>query len=520
MERVDQEHVRRVVYDLSKDSDFFREQQRRDAATDAKVAVAKSHMAQLTPSQVAVAERAVAARIAKLESGRALSRIWLVVDMDAFFASVEERDAPHLKKLPMAVGGIGMISTANYVARRFGVRSAMPGFIGRKLCPDLVFIPPSFDKYTAAVEETRAIFARFDPDFCSYSLDEAYLEITEYCATHSCTPEAVAQALRDAVRTETRGLTCSCGIGPNRMVAKVASDRNKPDGQCYVPSTREAVLAFMAELPCRKVPGIGRVAEKTLSALGATTCGEFLRLAPQLSLVLGPESGLFSGALASALGHGETEKPKPLAPGEAGRRGMSVERTFGDCDSEKELETWIEQIATKLAEHLQAEDLKCRSLTLKLKTAAFEVRTRHATLAEPSCTVKQLIPPALRLLRAEFPVCCRLLGLRASAFQQRVPPPPGQRMISFEAANAALGEPAGEADIVTCPRCNARTAAGVAAQEHADWHVARDLHHSMRQEESAWEHQPQHKRPKASDGGAKSGGIAALFQREERRQKG
>jgi DNA polymerase kappa len=518
MDKVDVEHVRAVVLEASKDSDFYKEQQRRDAATDARVVGLLDKLDQLSPLHVAAAERALAPRLAKLESGRDLSRHWLVVDMDAFFASVEERDDPRLKTLAMAVGGIGMISTANYVARRYGVRSAMPGFIGRKLCPQLIFVPCSFDKYTAAAEETRAIFARFDPQFMSGSLDEAYLDITQYCATNACTPEACAAALRDAVRTETR-LTCSCGLGPNQMIAKIASDKNKPDGQFCVPNTLAGVRAFMTELPIRKVPGVGRVSERVLSTLGVATCGDMLRLAPQLSLVLGAESSMFRHALASALGLGETQKPPPLAPGELGRRGMSVERTFGDCSDPGELEQWVSQIATTLSEHMQAEGLRCRSLTLKLKTAAFEVRTRQVALPAPSCTAEQLLAPALRLLRAEMPVCCRLLGLRASAFQQRVPPPPGQRMLPFEVEGAG-GDGGGghaeaadaQADMESCARCGARTAPGAATVEHADWHMARDLHHTMREEEHHRSEQPPAKKGKAA------GNIATLFQRQTQRQ--
>ena len=515
MDQVDQDHVRAVVLEASKDSDYYKEQQRRDAATDSKVASAcpsllRAQLDQLSPLQVAAAERALSPRLAKLESGRDLSRFWLVVDADAFFASVEERDHPHLRTVPMAVGGIGMISTANYVARRYGVRSAMPGFIGRKLCPQLVFVVPNFDKYQAAAEEMRAIFARFDPQFMSGSLDEAYLDITEYCATNACTPEACAEALRNAVRAETRGLTCSCGLGPNQMIAKIASDKKKPDGQFCVPNTLEGVHAFMAELPMRKVPGIGRVSERVLSTLGVATCGDMLRLAPQLSLVLGQDSSMFRHALASALGLGETQKPPPLAPGELGRRGMSVERTFGDCSDPAELEHWVNSIATSLSEHMQAEGLKCRALTLKLKTAAFEVRTRQVSLPVPTCAAEQLLAPALRLLRAEMPITCRLLGLRASAFQQRVPPPPGQRVLPFQTGDG--DHPADEADTETCARCGARTAPGVAMQEHEDWHMARDLYHNMREQDHQRSGSPPAKKGKAA------GNIATLFQRQTQRQ--
>ncbi|KDD71903.1 impB/mucB/samB UV-protection protein, partial [Helicosporidium sp. ATCC 50920] len=176
--------------------------------------------------------------------------------MDAFFAAVEARDNPSLADRPFAVGGMSMISTANYVARRFGVRSAMPGFIAVKLCPELVFIQPNFDKYAAASAEARKVFAEYDPAFSSWSMDEASLDATEHCRRTGQSGAEVAQAIRDKVRAQTR-LTCSVGVAPNRMLAKICSDTNKPDGQFVVPPVRRAVLDFVGGMSVRKVPGIG-----------------------------------------------------------------------------------------------------------------------------------------------------------------------------------------------------------------------------------------------------------------------
>lgn len=186
MAGVDAEHVRRVVYEMSKDSEcvnrprlrraalarsplllrlrarprsYYKEAARRDAATDARCAALAARLAALSPPEMAAAERAASARLRALAATRNLSRAWLCVDMDCFFAAVEMRDDPALADVPMAVGTMSMITTSSYSARRFGVRSAMPGFIARRLCPHLVLVPPHFDKYVAAAEETRRVFA-------------------------------------------------------------------------------------------------------------------------------------------------------------------------------------------------------------------------------------------------------------------------------------------------------------------------------------------------------------------------
>ena len=169
-----------------------------------------------------------------------------------------------------------MISTANYAARKFGVRSAMPGFIAKKLCPQLVFVDSDFAKYKHYASLTREVFKEYDPQFDAGSLDEAYLEISAYCAAKSMTPADVAEALRREVREKTK-LTCSAGVAPTRRLAKVCSDANKPDGQMVIEPTRDAVAALLSSLPVRKIGGVGKVLDRTLAAFGIATCGDLLR---------------------------------------------------------------------------------------------------------------------------------------------------------------------------------------------------------------------------------------------------
>ncbi|KAJ3603842.1 hypothetical protein NHX12_028583 [Muraenolepis orangiensis] len=182
----------------------------------------------------------------ELDMRRDLRRVIVHVDMDAFYAAVEMRDCPELKDKPMAVGSMSMLSTSNYHARKFGVRAGMPGFIAKKLCPNLVIVPTNFDKYRAVSTEIREIFAEYDPHVQPMSLDEAYLDFTDHLEQRISWPESLRT---HCLRTDTSGT----GIAPNTMLAKVCSDKNKPNGQYRLPSNREAVMDFIQNLPVHKV---------------------------------------------------------------------------------------------------------------------------------------------------------------------------------------------------------------------------------------------------------------------------
>ncbi|XP_021743371.1 DNA polymerase kappa-like [Chenopodium quinoa] len=181
----------------------------------------RERLGKLSITDIAHYQKIAERRITELEATRDLSRIWLHVDMDAFYAAVETLSNPSLKGTAMAVGGMSMISTANYEARRYGVRAAMPGFIARKLCPELIFVPVDFEKYTYYSTLTRKVFQRYDLNFISASLDEAYLDIIEVCRERDVRSDEVAEEIRRCVFEET-GLTCA-GVGPNRLLAKRTS---------------------------------------------------------------------------------------------------------------------------------------------------------------------------------------------------------------------------------------------------------------------------------------------------------
>lgn len=252
MEGVDKEKVQKVIYEMSKGSKYFENEQRKEAVAKLKIEHLCAQCAALTDNDISHFQKVAEKKMLELEASRDLSKIWLHTDMDAFYAAVETLENPSLKGKPLAVGSMSMIATASYEARKFGVRAAMPGFIGCKLCPGLVFVPPNFERYTHYSGLTRKVFQRYDPNFIATSLDEAYLNITNVCIERGITGEEVATELRSAIHQET-GLTCSAGVAPNRMIAKVCSDINKPNGQFILPNNREAVLTFVSTLPIRKV---------------------------------------------------------------------------------------------------------------------------------------------------------------------------------------------------------------------------------------------------------------------------
>ncbi|XP_058069847.1 DNA polymerase kappa isoform X2 [Magnolia sinica] len=409
MDGVDKEKVQRIVYEMSKGSKYFENEQRKEAFIQQKIEHMRALCAKLSPLDISHFQMIADKRISELEATRDLSKIWLHVDMDAFYAAVETLENPSLKGKPLAVGGMSMICTASYEARRFGVRAAMPGFIACKLCPDLIFAPPNFKKYTYYSELTRKVFQKYDPNFIATSLDEAYLNITEVCKERGVRGEEIAEELRTDVY-EVTGLTCSAGVAPNRLLAKVCSDINKPNGQFVLPNDRMAVMTFISSLPIRKIGGIGKVTESVLrDVLGIMTCEEMLQKSAFVCALFSHCSTDFF--LSVGLGIGKTDTPQGKL-----RKSMSSERTFSATEDETLLFQRLADIAETLSSDMQKEGLGGRTLTLKVKTASFEVRTRAMSLQRYICSREDILNHATKLLKAELPLSVRLLGLRVSQF--------------------------------------------------------------------------------------------------------
>ncbi len=331
------------------------------------------------------------------------------IDMDAFYASVEQRDDEALRGLPVAVGGggpRGVVAAASYEARTFGVRSAMPGAQARRLCPDLIFVPARFDAYRAVSNQIRAIFERFTDIIQPLSLDEAYLDVTTnklgiVSATY------IAQEIRRLIREET-GLTASAGVSCNKLLAKLASDQNKPDGLCVVkPQDAEA---FMAAMPVARIHGVGPVTARSMAMLGIHK-GSDLKAWPieALQRHFGKAAAFYHGAARGL-------DDRPVRDRET-RKSISVEDTFfRDIGAEEELIAELAKIADRLWTRVETSHALGKTVTLKIKLGDFRIMTRARSLPAPPPSAKALLEVGIELLRAEMPlpIGARLLGLGLS----------------------------------------------------------------------------------------------------------
>ncbi|XP_074851539.1 DNA polymerase kappa [Carettochelys insculpta] len=493
MQGLDKEKINKIIMEATKGSRFYENELKKDQQVNQRIEKMMQLRDKITGQQLLKAQLQVDKHALELEQSRDLSHTIVHIDMDAFYAAVEMKDNPELKEKPIAVGSMSMLSTSNYHARRFGVRAAMPGFIAKKLCPQLIIVPLNFKKYEEVSKEVREILAEYDPSFMPVGLDEAYLNITEYLEErqnwpedkrsytikrentakngehditapdelelnedgHSASPilfedsisiteeqpvatshlyteeqrdlelalnvvvfgtsaEEVVKEIRFRIEQKT-GLTASAGIAPNMMLAKMCSDQNKPNGQYRISPDRQSVMDFIKDLPIRKVPGIGKVTEKMLKALGILTCTELYQQRALLSLLFSETS--WHNFLEVSLGLGSTDLEKY---GE--RKSMSIERTFSEINKAEEQYSLCQELCRDLAQDLQKGGLKGKTVTLKLKNVNFEVKTRASTILAAVSTEEEIFAVAKDMLRTEIdgvaphPLRLRLMGVRVSGF--------------------------------------------------------------------------------------------------------
>ncbi|MGA7965639.1 MAG: DNA polymerase IV [Gammaproteobacteria bacterium] len=334
------------------------------------------------------------------------------VDMDAFYASVEQRDNPALSGQPVVVawrGARSVVCAASYEARRFGIRSAMPAVRAERLCPRAVFVAPDFVRYKAVSRQVREIFSRYAERVEPLSLDEAYLDVTTpKIVLPSAT--AIAQAIRKVIRAET-GLTASAGVAPNKYLAKIASDWRKPDGLFVLSPVR--VEAFLAPLPVGKLPGVGKVMKQRLADLNVTTAGELRALPEALLEERFGRWGRRLYELARGIDESPVEPDRPTLQ-------VSAEDTFEQDLRLDQLEPHIRRLAEKTWQGAEREEGRvARTVVLKLKTADFRVLTRSFTPQTRLYSARALADIACALrARVERPADClyRLVGVGLSGF--------------------------------------------------------------------------------------------------------
>lgn len=334
--------------------------------------------------------------------------------MDAFYASVEQRDDPSLRGRPVVVawrGARSVVCAASYEARVFGIRSAMPAIRAERLCPEAIFVPPDFVRYKAVSRQVRTIFARHTELIEPLSLDEAYLDVSDSRALPSAT--AIAEAIRQAIREET-GLTASAGVAPNKFLAKIASEWRKPDGLFVI--RPHQVNAFLAPLELSRLPGVGKVMEARLAALGLTTVQDLRQLPAHELVYRFGRWGRRLHELAFGIDHHAVQPDRPTLQ-------VSAEDTFEHDLPLEALDAHICRLAEKAWNgHLREPGRLARTVVLKLKTADFHTLTRSLTPARVPCSATELAELACALrTRIDRPAQTRyrLVGVGLSGFVER-----------------------------------------------------------------------------------------------------
>ncbi|KAI1500176.1 hypothetical protein F5X99DRAFT_419415 [Biscogniauxia marginata] len=410
-ESVDQSKVSEIIYNASKGSKYFNREEEKDKVLTQKIDQTLEKKRRLEKLDLTRELRAADQLMAQLELSRDLTQHIVHIDCDAFYAAVEQLDRPEIEHVPFAVGS-GVLTTCNYVARKFGVRSGMAGFVAKKLCPELLLLRPNFDKYSAKAQEVREILADYDPRFESASIDEAYLNVTQYCIEHDMTPEDAVQQMRQEIHQKTK-VTVSAGIAANTRLAKICSNMNKPNGQYTLPNERNAIMNFMRDLSTRKVNGIGRVLERELQEIGIRTCGDIYPNRQFLRQLFGDKTYEF--LIVCHLGLGRTE----VQPAEEyERKSVGTESTFRDISDFTLLKEKLRWTAEELEKDMRRAECKGRTLVLKVKLHTYEVFTRQVATPKAICQADDLYNyslPILTRLQQEIPsMKLRLMGLRCT----------------------------------------------------------------------------------------------------------
>ena len=344
------------------------------------------------------------------------------IDMDAFYASVEQRDAPGLRGLPVAVGGSrkrGVVAAASYEARKFGVHSAMPSVTARRKCPELIFVPPRFDVYKVVSQQIHGIFARYTALIQPLSLDEAYLDVTAPLVDRGSATE-IAEEIRAAIRAET-GLTASAGVSYNKFLAKLASDHRKPDGLFVI--TPRMGPAFVESLPVGKFHGVGPATAARMNALGLHT-GLDLRHQSQAFLLkhFGKAGSYYYG-----VARGQDDRP---VEADRVRKSVGAETTFeGDLMRWEEVAPALEPVFAKVWAACSRGGYSGRTVTVKIKYADFRQVTRSRSCVTPIRSQTELEGIGVELLRPHFP------------------PPRGVRLLGVTISNLETAEAGGRAQL-------------------------------------------------------------------------
>lgn len=339
------------------------------------------------------------------------------IDMDAFYASVEQLDFPELKGKPLAVGGgekRGVVAAASYEARKYGVRSAMSGKMARALSPELIFVRPRFERYREISSKIRELFFEYTDLVEPLSLDEAYLDVS-INKKNMLSATAIARELRKRIKEET-GLNASAGISINKFIAKIASDINKPNGQKTIPP--EEVISFLENLDVKKFYGVGKVTRNKMYCLGIFTGADLKTKSREYLQKHFGKSGLHYYNIVRGIHHSPVRTFRL-------QKSLGAEHTFSEnITSEIFMIEHLEHIATQVESRLERRKLAGRTVTLKIRYSDFTIHTRSRTLEDYVCKKNELLEVVKKLLYQErLKESVRLLGITVSSLNNEPPPP-------------------------------------------------------------------------------------------------
>ncbi|VUC25182.1 unnamed protein product [Clonostachys rosea] len=408
-EGVDRDKIARTVYEASKDSLYFNHQQKRDQALTEKCNALIERKRCMEESDTSSQLRHADKVVARLKDNRDLSQSTVHIDCDAFYASVEQNDRPELKDVPFAVGDT-VVAACNYIARKTGCRAGMVIAVAKKMCPNLTIVKPNHDRYREVMAKICQLMQKYDPGYEICGTDEAYLNITKYCGEFDVKPWDVVESLRKAIRHET-GIAVAAGIAANIQLAKISSTFIKPDGQYQLPSEPDIIMAFVKDLPVRKVTGVGYTLDRQLASIGVATCEDIFSQRQFLRDLFGDR--LFEFLLEVYLGCGRTELRATL---EQQKKSASIERTFKETSAldiiERNLRTVCEDVETKLKELNRAG----QTLTVKVKMNDFESYSKQTKLPRAISSAHDIFQHSLPFVKATLVdkphQVCRLLGVR------------------------------------------------------------------------------------------------------------
>ena len=485
MAGVDKNKQAQVIYENSVGSSFFNNQLKQDERLNEQLRLLHLKLASVSEGEVEGCKVEAARVLRDLERRRDLTPLKVVIDLDSFFVTVEINDQPNPEELrlkPVAVGGGngGVCCTANYVARSFGVRSAMPSFLAKKLCPQLIFLPLNFDKYERVSAQMKDIIGEYDPLYSAKSLDEVFFDLSDYVdkslvgaaeeatialslssgsgSSHSSAEDDERQASRQLLARrraacvavaeirqrilDTTGCSASAGIAHNFMLAKVCSNINKPNGQYELSVDRVALAHFVAELPVRKISGVGKVTERLLAQLGLHTLGEVRDQLHRILLAFSRDGALaaFLAQACAGVGaeEGRDDGSRVAAPaGAVTRKSLSHSSTFRDLSDQAAIEAKAVEASVAVAASMAAEGgLRAQTVTLRIKRADYSEISRSKSVRSGAyvSSAAEIRRIALDLLRPLLPMKIRLLGIAVSNFKGAWSPPASPQRESIVAA--------------------------------------------------------------------------------------